>query len=302
LARTVQQLIDQIPELPALAETQAQFCARYPGHRDCRGDSLFSQVFNVIPQEALMALFPLASFPGILPKSGVESATREFANLIGIPQEAVTGTIQAGQVALGTGLLNQGVGGVAMPFEDFFGGFVDEFSIDPFSEFFSDISAGQILDVAAPILGNYLVPNQGLPGYGGARAIPVGNQQQQQVPATRPTVPTQAVSRSMFNRFPAIATAIQSLKNAGIAMTANSLFGRLATFGVPAVVGFLASYVGEQTARMAVTELALRGKKHRRMNACNAKALRRSLRRVRSFQRLKMACQITPVHRRKRCA
>jgi hypothetical protein len=302
LARTAQQLIEQLPELPALAEAQAQFCARYPGHRDCRGDSLFGQVFEVIPQEALMGLFPLVSFPGILPKSGVESATREFADLVGIPQEGVTATIRAGQVALGTGLLNQGVGGVAMPFEDFFGGFVDEFSIDPFSEFFSDISAGQLLDVAAPIVGQYLVPNQGLPAIGG-RPILVGNQPQQQLPAPRQsTVPTQAVSRSMFNRFPAIATAIQSLKNAGIMMTANSLFGRLATFGVPAVVGFLASYVGEQTAKMAVTELALRGKKHRRMNSCNAKALRRALRRVRSFQRLKTSCAPHYQPRRKRCA
>jgi hypothetical protein len=153
-----------------------------------------------------------------------------------------------------------------------------------FSDFFSGVNFQDILNVGAPLIRQALTPNQGLPAYGGAQAYPVANRSQSTLPAV---IPQQQVSRSFFNKFPGIATVIQSLKNAGKKVTANSLWGILAQLGATGMISFLSSYVGQQTATQATNELIIRGRKRRRMNSCNAKALRRAMRRVKSFSRMK---------------
>jgi hypothetical protein len=175
-------------------------------------------------------------------------------------------------------------------FFDFdFSNLIDDFSG---STFFEDVSLGQILNVASPIVSTLLTPNQGLP------AVPVANRASTNLPAT---IPTQAVSRSFFSKFPALATVIQALKNTGRKVTPNALYDKLIQFGIPAVLGLLTSVVSTQVATQAVQELALRGKKRRRMNSCNAKALRRAMRRVRSFNNMRMDAAAYCRPRKRRC-
>jgi hypothetical protein len=88
------------------------------------------------------------------------------------------------------------------------------------------------------------------------------------------------VGRSFFNKWPNLATAIQRLKNAGQNVTRGKLYGMLKRFGPE----FLIS-AGILTAA-AVSELALAGPGHRRMNPANSRALRRAARRIKSFHRM----------------
>lgn len=102
------------------------------------------------------------------------------------------------------------------------------------------------------------------------------------------------VGRSLFNRFPNLATGIQRLRNAGQNVTRAKLYSVMKRFGPE----FLVS--GGLLTAAAVQELAVAGSGRRRMNPANAKALRRSVRRIESFHRL---CKSTDVikGRRRRC-
>lgn len=88
------------------------------------------------------------------------------------------------------------------------------------------------------------------------------------------------VGRSFFNKFPNLATGIQAWRNAGKQITRAKLYSLMKRFGPD----FLIS--GGILTAAAVSELMMAGPGTRRMNAANSKALRRSLRRLESFDRL----------------
>jgi len=102
------------------------------------------------------------------------------------------------------------------------------------------------------------------------------------------------VGRGFFNRFPNLAAGMQRLRNAGQNVTRAKLHSVLKRFGPE----FLIS--GGLLTAAAVQELAVAGSGRRRMNPANAKALRRSVRRIESFHRL---CKSTDIvkGRRRRC-
>jgi hypothetical protein len=88
------------------------------------------------------------------------------------------------------------------------------------------------------------------------------------------------VGRSFFNRFPNLATAIQSYRNMGKNVTRAKLYAVMKRFGPELLVS------GGLLTAAAVNELMIAGPGHRRMNPGNVKALRRSLRRLESFHHL----------------
>lgn len=88
------------------------------------------------------------------------------------------------------------------------------------------------------------------------------------------------VARGFFNRFPNLATSIQTLRNGGMNVTRSKLYGVMKRFGPEFLV------TGGLLTAAAVNELAVAGPGYRRMNPANTKALRRSVRRIESFHRL----------------
>lgn len=90
-----------------------------------------------------------------------------------------------------------------------------------------------------------------------------------------------AVTRGFFAKFPNLATQIQAFRNAGMSqVTRARLYSMLKRFGPELLIS------GGILTAAAVSELMMAGPGHRRMNAGNAKALRRSMRRIESFHRL----------------
>jgi len=88
------------------------------------------------------------------------------------------------------------------------------------------------------------------------------------------------IGRKFFEKFPNLATAIQALRNRGANVTRAKLFSLLKRFGPDILI------TGGILTAAAVSELMVAGPGHRRMNPGNAKALRRSLRRLESFHKL----------------
>jgi len=126
-----------------------------------------------------------------------------------------------------------------------------------------------------------------LSGVGAGLAQPVSN------PTFNPMMRTQmaaagpvmrvgaAVTRGFFAKFPNLATQIQAFRNAGMnQVTRARLYSMLKRFGPELLIS------GGILTAAAVSELMMAGPGHRRMNAGNAKALRRSMRRIESFHRL----------------
>jgi hypothetical protein len=98
------------------------------------------------------------------------------------------------------------------------------------------------------------------------------------------------VGRGFFQKFPNLATSIQALRNAGKNVTRAKLYSALKRFGPEMLVS------GGLLTAAAVSELAVAGPGHRRMNAGNVKALRKAHRRMESFHRI---CQKNDVLRSK---
>ena len=88
------------------------------------------------------------------------------------------------------------------------------------------------------------------------------------------------VGRGFFNRFPNLATAIQSLRNRGANISRSSLYSAMRRFDPEMLVS------GGILTEAAVSELAIAGPGRRRMNPGNVKALRRAHRRMKSFHHL----------------
>lgn len=88
------------------------------------------------------------------------------------------------------------------------------------------------------------------------------------------------IGRGFFNRFPNLATVIQAWRNRGVNVKRSQLWSMLKRWGPEILVS------GGILTAAAVSELMVAGPGHRRMNAANAKALRRAARRIKSFHRL----------------
>lgn len=100
------------------------------------------------------------------------------------------------------------------------------------------------------------------------------------------------VGRGFFTKWPNLSTAIQKMRNAGQNVSRSKLYSMLKRFGPEFLVT-----AGIMSAA-AVSELALAGPGHRRMNPANSKALRRATRRIRSFHRLCGDADIIKTRRR----
>jgi len=96
------------------------------------------------------------------------------------------------------------------------------------------------------------------------------------------------IGRSFYNRFPNLAVAIQAYRTAGKKVSRAKLYSLVRRFGPEIIVS------GGLLTAAAVNELMIAGPGTRRMNPCNTKALRRSMRRVESFHKL---CQRTDMLR-----
>jgi hypothetical protein len=151
-----------------------------------------------------------------------------------------------------------------------------------------------VTDLAQTGLQAYNVANMG----GGVQTVPVMAKVPQVIAGAGGAVARAGatVGRSFFNKWPNLAVAIQKMKNAGQNVSRSKLYSMLKRFGPEFLVT-----AGIMSAA-AVSELALAGPGHRRMNPANSKALRRAQRRLKSFHRL---CVDTDAlrsrGRRKRC-
>jgi len=88
------------------------------------------------------------------------------------------------------------------------------------------------------------------------------------------------IGRKFFDKYPNLATAIQTFRNAGKNVKRSQLWSMLKRFGPDILIS------GGILSAAAIAELMMAGPGHRRMNAGNAKALRRSLRRLDAFHHL----------------
>lgn len=178
-------------------------------------------------------------------------------------------------------------------------GLFDDFSFD----------FGSVVDFTGDMLDKFTVSDltdlasTGFQAYnalqptGGGQAIPVMSKVPAVVGAVGGAVARTGgvVGRGFFNKWPNLATAIQKMRNAGQNVSRSKLYSMLKRFGPEFLVT-----AGIMSAA-AVSELALAGPGHRRMNPANSKALRRAQRRLKSFHRL---CSDSDVFktRRRSCA
>jgi len=235
-----------------------------------------------LAQAVAGVVFPLVSIPGILdnaPTRGL-TAVEDALDLSKQERQYVDIGLDAVQTVLSSGANIMG--------------FFDDFGFDTVVDFASDIFddtswmdvGGFGLDVATAFMPQpgsnaIMVANRGPQGYGGQ-----GPQRQLPAPGTGqggilgPMLRTGPVGRSFFNKWPNLATAIQKMRNAGQNVSRSKLYSMLKRFGPDFLVT-----AGILTAA-GVSELALAGPGHRRMNPANSKALRRAQRRLKSFHRL----------------
>jgi hypothetical protein len=146
----------------------------------------------------------------------------------------------------------------------------------------SDVSSA--LDVGQSLLG-------GSDSGGGSFPMTLGPPAQYQTmqfssPSYAMNVQAPAIIQGIMNvprwaaRFPTLWNTILSFRNQKIPMTIDKLYRALRTYGPTVLAGMISS--------AAVSELMLykTSRKTRRMNVANVKSLRRSVRRLRGFEKL----------------
>lgn len=226
-------------------------------------------------------VLPLVSFPGIMPGAVTtfENTAFEGLELNQQEQSAVKLGISAAKTYLTSGA-------------DIMG-FFDDLSFDSFgdwgSQLIDEVDWGQAANLGLQAYQTFAVPVAS-PAPRGTVQVPMPSNPTlgEMVGAVtgRAARSVATVGRRFFDKFPNLATSIQKLRNAGQNITRAKLYSMLKRFGPD----FLIS-AGILTAA-AVSELAVAGPGHRRMNPANSKALRRSVRRIKSFHRM---CQSTDV-------
>jgi len=172
-------------------------------------------------------------------------------------------------------------------------------AVDWAADLVDEVPWGDVADfgqTAFQAYNQYAVPVKGPQGYGGNRGnLPAPVPGTGQGGVLGGMLRTGPVGRSFFNKWPNLATAIQKMRNAGQNVSRSKLYSMLKRFGPDFLIT-----AGILTAA-GVSELALAGPGHRRMNPANSKALRRAQRRLKSFHRL---CSDSDVlkSRRRSCA
>lgn len=278
---SLKQIASQAPEVVTVAERSAKICAAYPYLSSCDTGSFLDSVFEVVPAEAIQAVFPLVSIPGILP-SGVESAARAVTEEVGISRETFSTVKQIAEPLLTSNLLSletlSNLGGTMSLFD---------FS-DVFSDFsFGDLASQLVSEVGVPLLAQELVPQQNFPAVMVGTQAPVRQPQSIQMATGGAMVPgggmVGVVSKAGLSIL--LGKVAAFLGRRGITLNAAaSLARKMGTFiKDPAVIaGAMGLVVGE----LAILLSAHASKRTRRMNPGNVKALRRSMRRVESFHKL----------------
>lgn len=169
-------------------------------------------------------------------------------------------------------------GGADMAWEDLFTDFGMDTLMDFGSSLIEEIDFGTVLDIGTDALSQF-VSNPATPT---VRTVSAGSVPGAVVRGAAGAIarvgPT--VGRSFFNKWPNLATAIQTLRNAGKNVSRSKLYSMMKRFGPEFMVsaGILSA--------AAVSELIMAGPGHRRMNVGNVKALRRGMRRIESFHKL----------------
>ena len=160
-----------------------------------------------------------------------------------------------------------------------------------FDLFSSDLSSGNLFDTVSDVAGLLSESSYGSHSGGPAQFSPpvysVGyGGGAQAYPAMGAAGPALSQAGALVGRslraFPSLANSIAALRARGIRATAESLYAMLKKFGPANLVatGFLTSAAISDLMYYKTTH------KRRRMNPANTRALRRSLRRLKSFDNL----------------
>ena len=275
------------PGFSQFIEREEAVCRNFPDicarNRDTGG--FLSSVFEVIPAQAIQALFPLFSIPGLLP-SGVESAARAATEAVGVSRETFT-TIKA----VATPLLTSG----ALSSESLTTlgvNVADLFDFD-FGSIFDSLDLGSIGQQLVSEIGIPLVAQEVL-GSPGVPTINVAAPSRQAMQSVLGTAAAGAggaivgaglsiISKDAVKLLLSKVAAFLGRKNITLSGTI-SLAKKLGQFiKDPAVI---AASMGIAVSELALLLSANAGRKRRRMNPGNVTALRRSMRRVESFHRL----------------
>lgn len=153
------------------------------------------------------------------------------------------------------------------------------------TDIFSDISGSDILD-----LGTQLVAGFSSPGYSTGQSLsypvyqtqPMVQSQPQAFPVAAGSVPVAAMAgmTRWAMRFPSLWQAVAKFRAQRINMTPQKLYSALRRFGPQVLTTMIGAAAVADLIAYKTTY------KTRRMNPANAKALRRSMRRLKSFDRL----------------
>jgi len=151
------------------------------------------------------------------------------------------------------------------------------------TDIFSDIAGNDILDLGSQLVAGFSSAgfgtgqNVSYPVYGPAPQPPAP----QSFPVAAPAVQMAALGMTRWAvRFPSLWQAIQKFRAGRINMTPEKLYSALRKFGPQVLTTMIgAAAVADLIAYKATV-------KRRRMNPANARALRRSMRRLKSFSSL----------------
>jgi hypothetical protein len=221
-----------------------------------------------IAQAVAGVLFPLVSVPGLLENAPTKILTgvEDALELTKQERQYVDTGLSVAQTFLSSGADIMG----------FFDDFSFDFVVDSFDDMMDGVDWGSLAGAGLEVGTNFLTASNQ------PRAVPAMSKVPAVVGAVGGAVARSGavVGRSFFNKWPNLATAIQKMKNAGHTVSRSKLYSMLKRFGPEFLVT-----AGIMSAA-AVSELALAGPGHRRMNPANGKALRRATRRIKSFHRL----------------
>jgi len=287
MGRSITEIVAQTPDLVPLAEQTAKICSALPGLKGCRsggilGDLLetFEPVIDVLP-----AVFPLLTIPGILPKSGAEQAAEFVAeDLFVAPSGSVELAFKVAPAVLtaGSSLVDtfSTEATMANGFGDFFGDVFSSFDLGGFSN-------QLITEVGLPLLAQELAPSPQ------PVAIPVAASASRAIQSISPmiagTAATGLIGGGMLVAREVVKAILQKIAINKFMTRIPSLDSIVTVakkaipfIGQAAVAAGLAITIEE----LATLLLAHATKKRRRMNPSNAKALRRSVRRMEAFHKL----------------
>lgn len=253
---------------------------------DCAADALSAVQGGQVALATAQSAATLASFYTSGGLSVVPTILGDVGSVENIPQlNQAAQAVGAFAAADSLSTLDLILGGSSMGLFDS----LDSFSLGDFTSGLADqINWGDVLNTGVQL---------GVSALSQPSAVPV----MAKVPQVIPALPSvggavaragAAVGRKFFDKWPNLAVGLQKLKNAGQNVNRAKLYSMLKRFGPD----FLIS-AGILTAA-AVSELAMAGPGHRRMNPANSKALRRAARRIKGFHKLCSHSDLIKTHRR----